>query len=490
MRNRIFGLETEYGCLAPDRDGFISPDSISMKVKNHIFHPENKARCGILDIHYRGRDEPPGNGGFLFNAGRVYIDMGHIEFTTPECSGLCDMVAFDKAGERTFQTALRQLGLNGEATFFKNNIDHFTGATFGCHENYLVRRNVPFSTLVIPALLPFLATRQIFSGAGRVGSYDDSFFYYSRDDQNERERQDPICFQISQRADHIVTETYQWIQFSRAIINTRDEPLADHSKYRRLHLLVGDSNMSEYATALKVGTTSLVLNLIEKKIFPKDVLIKDTVWALKKISHDQGFSWLVERHRGGTISAIDIQRRYLELARRHLDDLDEDGEWILEEWETVLDDLDRDPMSLTDRVDWVAKKYLLETFMEAEGLSWDDPWLQSLDLEYHNIDIDRGLYYDLERRGAMRRVVTDKQIVQAEKNPPQDTRARARAAVVRALTENQVRYIIDWDSIYLENEKLLNLRDPFKTYERETTAFIADMPKTPFNLQFFRRDRP
>ena len=144
------------------------------------------------------------------------------------------------------------------------------------------------------------------------------------------------------------------------------------------------------ATALKVGTTSLVLNLIEKKIFPKDVLIKDTVWALKKISHDQGFSWLVERHSGGTISAIDIQRRYLELARRHLDDLDEDGEWILEEWETVLDDLDRDPMSLTDRVDWVAKKYLLETFMEAEGLSWDDPWLQSLDLEYHNIDIDSG----------------------------------------------------------------------------------------------------
>ena len=176
--------------------------------------------------------------------------------------------------------------------------------------------------------------------------------------------------------------------------------------------------------------------------------------------------------------------------RHKLDDLDEDGEWVLQEWETVLDDLDRDPMSLTDRVDWVAKKYLLETFMEAEDLSWDDPWLQSLDLEYHNIDIDRGLYYDLERRGAMRRVVTDKQIVQAEKNPPQDTRARARAAVVRALTENQVRYIIDWDSIYLENEKLLNLRDPFKTYERETTSFISDMPKTPFNLQFFRRNRP
>jgi proteasome accessory factor A len=484
MRNRIFGLETEYGCLAPDREGFISPDSISMKVKNHIFHTD---RCGIVDIHYRGRDEPPGNGGFLFNAGRVYIDMGHIEYTTPECTGLFDVVAFDKAGERIFQSALRQLGLSGEAAFFKNNIDHFTGATFGCHENYLIRRNVPFSTLVIPALLPFLVTRQIFCGAGRVGSYDDSFYYYSRDEREERERQDPISFQISQRADHIVTETYQWIQFSRAIINTRDEPLADHSKYRRLHLLVGDSNMSEYATALKVGTTALVLSLIERKVFPRDVLLKDSVWALKQISRDPEFSWIVERHSGGTISAVDVQRRYLELAQRHLDDQDEDVEWVLKAWESTLDDLERDPLSLADRIDWVAKKYLLETFMKAEDLSWDDPWLQSLDLEYHNIDIDRGLYYDLERRGAMRRTLTDKQIDRAMVTPPQDTRARARAEVVKKLTEHQVRYIVDWDQVYLENERALNLRDPFDTYEQETAAFIADM--SPFSLPWIRKER-
>ena len=484
MRNRIFGLETEYGCLAPDREGFISPDSISMKVKNHIFHTD---RCGIVDIHYRGRDEPPGNGGFLFNAGRVYIDMGHIEYTTPECTGLFDVVAFDKAGERIFQSALRQLGLSGEAAFFKNNIDHFTGATFGCHENYLIRRNVPFSTLVIPALLPFLVTRQIFCGAGRVGSYDDSFYYYSRDEREERERQDPISFQISQRADHIVTETYQWIQFSRAIINTRDEPLADHSKYRRLHLLVGDSNMSEYATALKVGTTALVLSLIERKVFPRDVLLKDSVWALKQISRDPEFSWIVERHSGGTISAVDVQRRYLELAYRHLDDRDEDVEWVLDAWESTLDDLERDPMSLADRVDWVAKKYLLEAFREAEDLSWDDPWLQSLDLEYHNIDIDRGLYYDLERRGTVRRTLTDKQIDRAMVTPPQDTRARARAEVVKKLTEHQVRYIVDWDQIYLENERALNLRDPFDTYEQETAAFISDM--SPFSLPWIRKER-
>ena len=175
MRDRIFGIETEYGCLAPEHEGFVSPDTISVKVKDHIFHVD---RIGIVDIHYRGRDEPPGNGGFLFNAGRVYIDMGHLEYATPECMGLWDIVAFDRAGDVILHRALHALGLAKEASFLKNNIDHYTGATFGCHENYLVRRNVPFSTVVIPALLPFLVTRQIFCGAGRVGSYDDSFYYY------------------------------------------------------------------------------------------------------------------------------------------------------------------------------------------------------------------------------------------------------------------------------------------------------------------------
>ena len=296
MRDRIFGIETEYGCLAPEHEGFVSPDTISVKVKDHIFHVD---RLGIVDIHYRGRDEPPGNGGFLFNAGRVYIDMGHLEYATPECMGLWDIVAFDRAGDVILHRALHALGLAKEASFLKNNIDHYTGATFGCHENYLVRRNVPFSTVVIPALLPFLVTRQIFCGAGRVGSYDDSFYYYGHNARDAANREDPVSFQISQRADHIVTEIYQWIQFSRAIINTRDEPLADHSKYRRLHLLVGDSNMSEYATALKVGTTAMVLNLLERKIFPGDVVaLGDPVWALKEISRDPTHKWILDRQNG------------------------------------------------------------------------------------------------------------------------------------------------------------------------------------------------
>ncbi|HCR18262.1 MAG TPA: hypothetical protein DIU35_12335 [Candidatus Latescibacteria bacterium] len=472
MENRIFGLETEFGCMAPEHEGFVSPDAISVKVKDHIFHSE---RIGIVDIHYRGRDEPPGNGGFLFNSGRVYIDMGHIEYTTPECKGLFDLAAFDRAGERILQRALRSLGLEKEASFLKNNIDHFTGATFGCHENYLIRRNVPFSTVVIPALLPFLVTRQVFSGAGRVGSYDDSFYYYGRDDREDDYREDPVAFQISQRADHIVTEIYQWIQFSRAIINTRDEPLADHSRYRRLHLLVGDSNMSEYVTALKVGTTAMVLNLLERKIFPQDVGLGDPVWALKEISRDPTFKWVLERKNGRTISAIDIQRRYLELAQRHLQGIDEESDWVLVEWERTLDGLEKDPMDLKDRLDWVAKKWMLEMFVESEGLSWNDPWLQSLDLEFHNIDPKRGFFYDMENKGMISRVLTDEQIDKASFEPPQDTRAKGRSEVVQALSKNRVRYIVDWDSVYLENEHHLSFRDPFSTYEQEIQEFVEEI---------------
>lgn len=472
MENRIFGLETEYGCLAPEHEGFVSPDAISVKVKDHIFHSE---RIGIVDIHYRGRDEPPGNGGFLFNAGRVYIDMGHIEWATPECKSLFDLVAYDRAGDQILQRALKSLGLEKEASFLKNNVDHFTGATFGCHENYLIRRNVPFSTVVIPALLPFLVTRQIFAGSGRVGSYDDSFYYYGREDRDEAFREDPVSFQISQRADHIVTEIYQWIQFSRAIINTRDEPLADHSKYRRLHLLAGDSNMSEYANALKIGTTAMVLNLLEQKLIPRDINLGDPVWALKEISRDPTCKWILDRKNGRTISAVDIQRRYLELAQRTMSGLDEESDWVLREWELTLDALERDPMTLLGKLDWVTKKWLLQMFVDEENVDWKDPWLQSLDLEYHNLNPNRGLYYDLENKGVAHRVLSEAQLERANHQPPEDTRAKGRSRVIKALSENRVRYIVDWDSVYLENEHHLSFRDPFETYDDEVDAFIQEI---------------
>ncbi|MFC1525757.1 proteasome accessory factor PafA2 family protein [Candidatus Latescibacterota bacterium] len=468
MQNRIYGLETEYGCMPPDSDPFLSPDFVSVKTKDWLFYREG---LGIVDIHYRGRDEPPGNGGFLFNGGRLYMDMGHVEYATPECRGLFDLVASDRAGEVMVQRALEQLGMAETASFFKNNIDHYTGATFGCHENYLVRRDVPFNQVLLPAILPFFVTRQIYAGAGRVGCHTD-IFEYGEEDEGE------VTYQISQRADHIVTEIYQWIQFSRAIINTRDEPLADWGLYRRLHLLVGDSNMSEYATALKVGTTALMLDLLEDRVTP-EVALLDPVQAIRDISRDLSCAWEVQLDDGRYTTALEIQYEYLGLGERYLRGRDPEGDWILDEWRFVLDGLQYEPMSLIDRVDWLAKKWLLEAFIKEEGLEWNDPWIQSLDLEYHNLNPEKGLYFDLRRRGLMKGLVEDEQVNQAIVNPPHDTRARARSEVMRALTGHKARYVIDWDSIYVEDEKYLNLDDPFLTYDRESESFIDECRQAP-----------
>ncbi len=471
MEDRIYGIETEYGCLPPASDPFLSPDFVSIKVKDCVFYREG---LGIVDMHYRGRDEPPGNGGFLFNGGRVYIDMGHVEYATPECTGLFDLVAADRAGERLVQRALDQLGLADSAAFFKNNIDHYTGATFGCHENYLVRREVPFSQVLLPTMLPFFVTRQIFAGAGRVGCHTDIFEYGNAEDEG-------VEFQLSQRADHIVTEIYQWIQFSRAIINTRDEPLADWGLYRRLHLLVGDSNMMEYATALKVGTTALVLQLLEEqeRVICDDIKLLDPVQAIRDISRDMTYRWEVQLEDGRYTTATEIQRTYLDLAERYLRGRDEEGDWVLDEWRFVIDALEHDPGCLVDRVDWVAKKWLLEYFMREEGLDWQDTWIQSLDLEYHNLNTARSLYFDLYERGLVKRIVSDEQINQAITHPPANTRALARSRVMRALTDQKTRYQIDWDSICVGDDKFLSLDDPFLIYDREAEVFIRECRQMP-----------
>ncbi|MGB1892402.1 MAG: proteasome accessory factor PafA2 family protein, partial [Candidatus Latescibacterota bacterium] len=335
MKDRIFGIETEYGCLPPETDPHLSPDFISLKTKDGLFFRDG---LGLVDMHYRGRDEPPGNGGFLFNGGRLYIDMGHVEYATPECQGLFDLVAADRAGEVMVQRALDHLDKSGESSFIKNNIDHYTGATFGCHENYLVRREVPFSQVLLPAMLPFFVTRQIFAGAGRVGGHTDIF-------ETGAPAGESITYQISQRADHIVTEIYQWIQFSRAIINTRDEPLADWEQFRRLHLLVGDSNMSEYATALKVGTTGLVLQLLEEGVVPEMGLL-NAVDAIRDISRDLSCAWEIQREDGRYTTAVEVQRHYLELSEQHLRGRDEESDWVLNEWRFVLDGLVHAPESL------------------------------------------------------------------------------------------------------------------------------------------------
>ncbi|PYJ13021.1 MAG: hypothetical protein DME94_11380, partial [Verrucomicrobia bacterium] len=292
------------------------------------------------------------------------------------------------AGDDLLQSSLVALGAEDRVSFIKNNVDHHTGATFGCHENYLMKREAQFTPPILGTLLTFLATRQIFTGSGRVGQSNPLAF-----DFEPPQPEAHVNFQLSQRADHIVNDIYQWVQFNRAIINARDEPLADYRKYRRLHLLIGDSNMSPYANALKIGTTACVLSLLEEARLPRNLILADAVQSTRDISRDPTQRWTVRLENGKTIDAIDVQWEFHQLAQKYLHNSSAETNWLLENWGFVLEALPHNRHALIGGVDWITKKWLLEEFVESEGLSWDDPWLQSIDLEYHNIDPRRGLFF-------------------------------------------------------------------------------------------------
>src|SRR6186713_942339 len=411
--DRVVGIETEYGCLLSEDEPHVNSELWPAKVKNYLFR---KADAGTIDLHYRDYEEPPGNGGFLLNGGRLYLDMGHIEYASPECLHLHDLVTYELAGDDLLQSALIALGAEDRVSFIKNNVDHHTGATFGCHENYLMRREAQFTPPILGTLLTFLATRQIFTGAGRVGQSNPLAF-----DFEPPQPEGQVNFQLSRRADHIVNDIYQWVQFNRAIINARDEPLADYRKYRRLHLLIGDSNMSPFATALKIGTTACVLSLLEQGTLPEDVILRDAVLATRQISHDGTGRGAVLLDDGHTRSALDIQWDFYESARRQLGGSDSETDWILENWRFTLDALSTKPELLIGGVDWISKKWMLEQFRETEGLEWSDPWLQSLDLEYHNIDPTRGLFFGLTPAKAIGEFNDNSRRSECTYTPPADT---------------------------------------------------------------------
>src|SRR6266446_3362032 len=349
--DRVVGIETEYGCLLRKEEPHLNSDVWPAKVKNYLFR---KANAGTIDLHYRDYEEPPGNGGFLLNGGRLYMDMGHIEYATPECRTVRDLIAYDLAGDAMLQAAIEAMGVSDSVSFLKNNIDHNTGATFGCHENYLMRRETEFTPENTGALLSFLATRQIFTGAGRVGQANPLAFEIEPLPPYDR-----VDFQISQRSDHIVNDIYQWVQFNRAIINARDEPLADYRRYRRLHLLIGDSNMSPFATALKVGTTHLVLSLLEEGRLPRDVNLQDAVLTTRAVSRACRANAPVALDGGGRETALGIQEKFL-AAAQVLANRDAETDWLLDRWAWVLDVLRRgDTQALVGAVDWVSKKWLL-----------------------------------------------------------------------------------------------------------------------------------
>jgi len=463
--DRIVGIETEYGCLLREEEAHLSSEAWPARVKNYLFR---KAQAGTIDLHYRDYEEPPGNGGFLLNGGRLYLDMGHIEYASPECLNLRDLVTYDLAGDDLLQSSLVALDGARQVSFIKNNIDHHTGATFGCHENYLMKREAQFTPPVLGTLLTFLATRQIFTGAGRVGQANPLAFDFEPPAQEGQ-----VNFQLSQRADHIVNDIYQWVQFNRAIINARDEPLADYRKYRRLHLLIGDSNMSPFATALKIGTTACVLALLEEGRLPRNLILADAVQSTRDISRDPTQRWIVDLENGKTIGALDVQWQFYDLAQKQLRGSSPETDWLLESWSFVLEAVEENPHSLIGGVDWITKKWLLETLIAAENLSWDDPWLQSVDLEYHNIDPTRGLFFGVtpgKRIGEWNNSVRRSE---AMRLPPANTRASGRARAVAGFQQRDHSYVINWDSIACDSRDFLVMGDPFKTYNEEVERFLS-----------------
>ncbi|MCB0825029.1 MAG: proteasome accessory factor PafA2 family protein [Armatimonadetes bacterium] len=483
--DRIFGVETEFGCLVEDQS--MRPEDAVELIKDYVF---SELQQGAIDLHSRDEVfEPAGSGGFLRNGARFYIDAvgSHLEYATAECIDLKDLVANDRAGQRLIVRAIKELGLQDEVSVYNNSIDHFGGHTFGCHENYLVRMTEDFFTDQVNLLIPFLVTRQIYAGVGRVGGHvlyeggtpdlqtvhGNPIDYIWVSNIYQVAPDDSVPFQLSQRADHIIRTVASRVRFNRAIINPKWEHYYSHDGMHRLHILFGESNQSEYAYMLKVGTTSLVLRLLEDGLIPHDWELAEPLVDLRVVSRDQEYKWPVILIGGEEVGSVELQRRYLELAERYRDD-SEQTNWILGEWASVLDALERDPMSLADRLDWVAKKKMIEMYRESEGLDWNDDALHSIDLEYHNIDPEKSLYHALMESGEIRRGITELDIIDYGTTPPQNTRAKGRSAIVDHVLGQQafLPYLFDWSGVALGRSKYLEMPDPFLTYEYEAEDFI------------------
>jgi len=457
---RLAGLETEYGCMAPESFGL---PAVPTRVRDYIF---KKKKLGLIDLHDRDYDEPAGNGGFLFNGGRLYLDMGHVEYCTPECLSLADVVAYDQVGEVLLQQALQELHLLPDVSFIKNNIDHYTSATFGCHENYLLNRDAPLTKRNIDTLLTFLAVRILFVGAGRVGM-TQAPRRYGKMDAGEF-----VPYQISQRADFIQTDIYEWVQFNRALINARDEPLADYRRFRRLHLLLGDSNLLPFANALKVGSTALMLDLLEADALP-DIALYEPVCAMRKLSHQPQGPWKVEMADRTERSALDLLEEFLAAATSGKIELDADGKWTVEAWRFALAKLRTDPPALIGKLDWVTKHFLLDSFVKAEGITWRDTWLESLDLEYHSVDPSKSLLAGLPGTALVQQGLPGLAKRDFFISPPPNTRANLRSEAMRTILHKKLSYVIDWDLIYIGEGKQIHLDDPFQHDLRTLSSFRA-----------------
>lgn len=373
----------------------------------------------------------------LTNGARLYVDHAHPEYSAPEVTDPMDAVIWDKAGERVMEAAARHAGSvpgTPKLQLYKNNVDG-KGASYGTHENYLMSRDTPFSS-IITGLSPFFASRQVICGSGRVGKGQSG---------------DDAGFQLSQRADYIEVEVGLETTLKRGIINTRDEPHADADKYRRLHVIIGDANLAEMSTYLKVGTTALVLDIIEAGVDLSDLQLARPVTAVHTISHDPTLRAVVALADGRELTGLALQRIYHERVAAHLHRQGNDDPRaadVLEKWAMVLDLLERDPMECADILDWPAKLRLLEGIRSREGLGWAAPKLHLVDLQYSDVRLDKGLYNRLVARGSMKRLVTEQQVMDAVKTPPSDTRAYFRGECLRRFGSDIA--AASWDSVIFD----------------------------------------
>ncbi|MBW2695162.1 MAG: proteasome accessory factor PafA2 [Deltaproteobacteria bacterium] len=473
----VMGTEVEFGIIVKNDPDFDPISSCVLLVNAYREDPDGKilwdydqenpladARGFQVDgeKYTPNQQENIARNKTLINGARYYVDHAHPEYSCPEVTNARDLVVHEKAGERIVEVSRRdanQLLPEGAVMLIHKNNSDRKGNSYGCHENYLMDRRTSFKRIV-EHLLPFFATRQIYCGAGKTGSEN---------------RGQPCKYQMSQRADFFETEVALDTMVKRPIINTRDEPHADRDKYRRLHVIVGDSNMNEYTIYLRNGVTGLILSMIEDGAITKDLSLRDPVRAIKEVSHDTLLKKKIQLDNGKKLTAVELQNEFLELAlayaaRCELDPVTAD---VLEKWQYVMGHLATDPYELRREIDWVAKKVLMESFMERKGLDWDDSQVSMLDLQYHDSRPDKGLYYMLERQDKVERIVTDEEINAAIHNPPADTRAFFRGECLRRYPGEV--FGVNWDSISFgfgdEPIKRIMMSEPLKG----TKAYVEEL---------------
>ncbi|MCB8903383.1 MULTISPECIES: Pup--protein ligase [unclassified Streptomyces] len=453
MDRRIFGLENEYGVTCTFRgQRRLSPDEV--------------ARYLFRRVVSWGRSSNV----FLRNGARLYLDVGsHPEYATPECDNVTELVTHDKAGERILEgllvdaeRRLHEEGIAGDVYLFKNNTDS-AGNSYGCHENYLVARHGEFSRLA-DILIPFLVTRQLICGAGKV-------------------LQTPrgAVFCVSQRAEHIWEGVSSATTRSRPIINTRDEPHADAERYRRLHVIVGDSNMSETTMLLKVGATDLVLRMIEAGTVMRDLTLENPIRAIREVSHDITGQRKVRLASGREASALEVQREYYEKA---VDFVDRRGirsgtvAQVLELWGRTLDAIESERLDrIETEIDWVMKHRLIERYRAKHNMTMSNPRVAQIDLAYHDIHRRRGLYYLLQKNGQAARICNDMKIFEGKSVPPQTTRARLRGDFIRRAQEQRRDFTVDWVHLKLNDQaqRTVLCKDPFRSVDDRVEKLIAGM---------------